>query len=283
MLRESVKISLLTVIGTAILAVAMAVTIYYRASHRASPDFLDVASWQLAIWLPWTIFAALAGHLERRFDLSKMHIANWFTVHFGLAILIAGAHAVWFFHISNYVSPYYGLSGTRYGVFAYFFIFWFVIDVFIYWILIVYLQGDRSLRNNVERAQELERVTVALHAAQRTRLSSPSAVQRSQFITVRKRGKQHVIDVTQIDWIEAQDYYAALHLRSGVYLIRKSLRDLMDQLGPDQFIRVHRSTIVNINFIKSLESMTVNFIDGTSRRVSRTGKKELQKHFRRLA
>jgi two-component system LytT family response regulator len=55
-----------------------------------------------------------------------------------------------------------------------------------------------------------------------------------------------VIDADEIDWIEADDYYAAIHAREGRHLIRESLTSLELRLDRTRFVRTHRGAIVNV-------------------------------------
>jgi len=63
-----------------------------------------------------------------------------------------------------------------------------------------------------------------------------------------------VIDADEIDWIEADDYYAVIHVRQESHLIRESLASLEQRLDSSRFIRVHRSAIVNLNHVRELRN-----------------------------
>ena len=58
--------------------------------------------------------------------------------------------------------------------------------------------------------------------------------------------------VSDVAWIEADDYYARLHAAGGSYLVRQSLSALEGQLDPARFVRVHRGAIVNIDRVREL-------------------------------
>ena len=65
--------------------------------------------------------------------------------------------------------------------------------------------------------------------------------------TVRKRGgKEVVVDVADIDWVEAAGNYAILHVGGDTFEIRSSLTKLESELDPKRFVRVHKSHVVNI-------------------------------------
>ncbi len=63
-----------------------------------------------------------------------------------------------------------------------------------------------------------------------------------------------VIDAAEIDWIEADDYYAAIHARQGRHLIRESLASLEQRLDSVRFVRAHRSAIVNVDRIREVRN-----------------------------
>jgi len=67
-----------------------------------------------------------------------------------------------------------------------------------------------------------------------------------QRIVVPTSAGDLLIDADEIDWIEADDYYAAIHARQGRHLIRESLASLEQRLDHKRFVRTHRAAIVNM-------------------------------------
>jgi two-component system LytT family response regulator len=65
-------------------------------------------------------------------------------------------------------------------------------------------------------------------------------------LLVRLGQRSIVIRVADLDWIEADSYYARLHVGSRDYLLREPLQRLEKRLNPLEWIRVHRSAIVNV-------------------------------------
>lgn len=61
--------------------------------------------------------------------------------------------------------------------------------------------------------------------------------------------------IDEIDWIGAAGHYLELHVGRETHLIREKLSDLEQKLDPEKFVRIHRSTIVNIDRIKSLHPL----------------------------
>ncbi|MCI0417217.1 LytTR family transcriptional regulator [bacterium] len=103
------------------------------------------------------------------------------------------------------------------------------------------------------------------------------------------RSVRHVIyvETQEIDWIEAADNYVILHTISGSYLMRESMTRLEARLDPQKFLRIHRSTIINLNRVRELRSRRFGdrlavMRDGTEVRVSRDRKFVLEQSLKQL-
>lgn len=93
-------------------------------------------------------------------------------------------------------------------------------------------------------------------------------------LTVKSQGQVCFIKPADIDWIEAADYYACLHVGSKTHIPRRSMSDLERDLNPAHFRRIHRSTIVNLDGVSALQldkdgDCEVLLSDGTKLRLSR--------------
>jgi two-component system LytT family response regulator len=64
--------------------------------------------------------------------------------------------------------------------------------------------------------------------------------------------KDFFIDVDDIEWVEAADYYACLHVGARNLMLRETIKQLADTLDPRKFVRVHRSAIVNIGCVREI-------------------------------
>lgn len=74
----------------------------------------------------------------------------------------------------------------------------------------------------------------------------PEAVRPERFAVRKRGGNEIVVDVADIDWIEAAGNYAILHVGGETFEIRSSLTKLEGELDPKRFVRVHKSHLVNI-------------------------------------
>ena len=100
-------------------------------------------------------------------------------------------------------------------------------------------------------------------------------------LAVKIGGQVSFVKVSEIDWIEAADYYACLHVGSKSHLLRRSLAELEQDLDQSEFCRVHRSGIVNLKRVRGLETnedgeYDVLLDNGARVRLSRRYRKQLQ-------
>ncbi len=79
-----------------------------------------------------------------------------------------------------------------------------------------------------------------------------STFEPAQRLRIRDGDKDLIIPSSQVEWVEAADYYCSLHLGKRIYLLRESIADLSKRLDPKMFVRVHRSALVNLNFVQAL-------------------------------
>ena|SRR5690242_9269496 len=94
-----------------------------------------------------------------------------------------------------------------------------------------------------------------------------------------------VVDVRDVSWIEADDYYAAVHSGGKRYLVRESLTSLESRLSSREFVRVHRTAIVNLAQVREVKSAESALIlrDGTRLPLSRRRRRRVQLAVRRYA
>jgi two-component system LytT family response regulator len=105
--------------------------------------------------------------------------------------------------------------------------------------------------------------------------------QAVERIVVRDGSKVHIIPIAKLDYVEAQDDYAALHSEQKSYLKQQTIASLEALLDPQRFVRIHRSYIVNLERIARIEpyakdSRVAVLRDGTQLPVSRSGHARLK-------
>jgi two-component system LytT family response regulator len=102
---------------------------------------------------------------------------------------------------------------------------------------------------------------------------------------VKSAGQVSFLKASEIDWIEAADYYSCLHVGARTHLLRRSMAELDEELDQMVFCRIHRSTIVRLDRVRGMKlnesgEYDVLLEDGTKLRLSRRYRKELQARLR---
>jgi two-component system LytT family response regulator len=97
-----------------------------------------------------------------------------------------------------------------------------------------------------------------------------------------------LLNVNEIDWIEADGNYAKLHVGRKAHLLREKMHDLESQLDPQKFVRIHRSIIVNLDRIKELHphfngDYIVVLTDGVQLKLSRSRREQLESRLKAVS
>lgn len=108
--------------------------------------------------------------------------------------------------------------------------------------------------------------------------NQPDVLER---IAIKDGSKITIIPVETLRWLEAQDDYVKLYSEGGKFMKKKTMKFFEDHLDSNTFIRIHRSSIINVNFIKQMElnekeSYRVILKDETKLPVSKTGLQKLK-------
>jgi two-component system, LytTR family, response regulator len=104
-------------------------------------------------------------------------------------------------------------------------------------------------------AVTLRRVKAALARSEAIgeRPATPAGEGRyARRLVIRQGDRLTIVRVEDVDWIEAADYYACLHVGTKTHLLRQTMADLERSLDPARFFRLHRSAIVHLERIREL-------------------------------
>jgi two-component system LytT family response regulator len=101
-------------------------------------------------------------------------------------------------------------------------------------------------------------------------------------IVVRESGRVFFLGLTEIDWIESVGNYVCLHVGQRSHLLRETMKSVEARLDPARFVRLHRSSIVNVERIHQVETTrrgdyAVVLTDGTHLAASRGYAERLRK------
>ena len=215
------------------------------------------AGWALPWWEPlvWETTSSLAVGLlvpaiaafERRFPIRWATLPRNLLSHLGGSVLFCLAH------VASMLAPRYGIyalmdSSYRPGNLATLLVYEYLKDVRSYLLILAAILSYRFL---LLRAQGEARL---LDPAE-PRAGQPPAPgpARPERFLVRKLRKEFLIAAGEIEWLQAQGNYVALHVNGHDYLLRSTLADFLEQLDPARFVRVHRSYAVNLDRVAEIE------------------------------
>lgn len=100
-------------------------------------------------------------------------------------------------------------------------------------------------------------------------------------LTIKTHGRVSFVSIPDVEWIEAAGDYMELHTAQHTHLMRETMSNLLRQLDPQHFQRIHRSTIVQLRHVKELRATPqgeyrVHLYNGTVLRLSRSYRDSLQ-------
>ena len=109
----------------------------------------------------------------------------------------------------------------------------------------------------------------------RQRRAGASSAAPAPRLEVRLGNRVAYVRLDDVDWIEAADYYARLHVGAASHLVRETMQELEARLDARRFVRVHRSAIVNVDRVRELRAVAVGrhevvLRDGTRLPLSRS-------------
>ncbi len=138
---------------------------------------------------------------------------------------------------------------------------------------------DDRFRQSLDRAKQLVRqgrlgdLSRKLAALLDNHESAP-ALRYLDRLVVKSGGKVTLLPVGEIEWIDAEGDYVRIHVGKTWHLLRETMKNLEDQLDAARFVRIHRSTIVNLEKVKELQPFfrgeyVVVLHNGTTLKLSR--------------
>lgn len=144
------------------------------------------------------------------------------------------------------------------------------IGVFSYAMIIILL-------NIIREKQSLSQENQQLHETM-NELISTSNEQAKEFIKLKSKA---VLDTERIKYIQSDDHYLEFHIKEKERpeIDRNNLSTVIKVLPP-HFIQIHRSTIVNLDYVQSINNTLITLSDGTELNVSRSYKKKVEDYLR---
>lgn len=206
---------------------------------------LDIYSWEPYCWefssaLAWLALIPLIIAFERRVPLHTDHLVRHLLWHVLFSVVISVLHVAGMVLIREATYSSMGLSYDfghwptellyeyRKDAMSYVSV---LAVVLLYRFVISRIRGEALLVANGEDA---------------------SSIERPDRLLIRKLGREFIIRVEDIEWIEASGNYMNLHLDGRIYPLRSTMKALIKQLDPRRFVRIHRSFVVNLDRVAEI-------------------------------
>lgn len=238
---------------------------------------LEHAAWEPVAWewsssLAWLLLVPAIVWFTRRFPL---HWDTWrrqLPWHLLASVLVSLLHVLAMVAMRVVV---YRLQGTSYD--------------FGPWLSNLgyeYLKDARSFLTMVA-AIELYRLVLRRMQGEARLLDPPDggvagdAFDRPERFLVRKLGREFLVAARDIEWLQASGNYVNMHVRGRDYPLRSTMAGIEARLDPARFARIHRSYMVNLDHVASIEPLDtgdarVHLVDGTRLPCSRRHRESLR-------
>lgn len=134
---------------------------------------------------------------------------------------------------------------------------------------------------NQVRQQKLGEISEGLLAVLQDLKTKNGASTSIDRVVIKSGGRIYFLKTEEIDWVEGAGDYLTLHSGSQTHLIRETMGNFHATLDPQKFLRIHRSTIVNIERIKDIRPVykgeyVITLTTGVSLKASRGYRREIQ-------
>jgi two-component system LytT family response regulator len=126
-----------------------------------------------------------------------------------------------------------------------------------------------------------QRLVALLEGREKLPLETNSKQEYVSRLLIKSAGRVFFLKTDEIDYVQAEDYYVKLHVGRKGHLLRETMNEMEAKLDPAKFLRIHRSSIVNVDRIRELQQhfngeYIVVLNEGTELKLSRSRREQLQ-------
>jgi two-component system LytT family response regulator len=107
-------------------------------------------------------------------------------------------------------------------------------------------------RSELRKERDREITHRILNLLSQVRSVAPAAAEKNSRLVIKANGRVVFLDLDNIEWVEAAANYVRLNVGKESYLFRETISRISERLDANHFVRIHRSTIVNVRKIKEL-------------------------------
>ncbi|HEX8252423.1 MAG TPA: LytTR family DNA-binding domain-containing protein [Thermoanaerobaculia bacterium] len=111
---------------------------------------------------------------------------------------------------------------------------------------------DAAAVDYVLKPVDPKRLARALDRVRGQQSAPPAVSYPDRFLVRKSHGRRVIVKTVDIEWIGAERNYIRLYTQDGSHLMREAISRIEEQLDPKRYARIHRSAIVNLEFVKEL-------------------------------
>ena len=256
---------------------------YYMETFDLSPSgnisFIELLSNHLIRWSLWSIVTIPFGLFVWRKYLktSKPSSKGWALI--GLLIGVSTVLSLAFISFHSLVS-----QDADMGEFSSFFLF------FVFQKGLIFMMATGMLMLllfNHSKIRMISEQSVEIKNLKRTTSNLQDALNKEEtpHLNVKTGYKLKPVPLEDVIWIQSDDYCVKIHTQEKTFTLRQSLKTLENKLAPFRFIRIHRTALLNLDYIDQInfETAKVRLLNETELPYSKTGIKCLKERMKDIA
>ncbi len=209
---------------------------------------IEIASWRPYAWESTSHFSnllliPLIIHFNRKFPLNSKWVVRRLSIHLLFSFIYSLLHVTGMVTMRKII--YWSVGDTydfgnwplelvyeyRKDAYSYF---WILCVIYAYRFISSRLKGEAKIISIGENENQTD---------------------KPERLLVKKIGKEFILRVEDIDYIEASGNYMNLCVENRIYPLRETMANLEKKLDDSKFVRIHRSSIVNLDSIKEIQSL----------------------------
>lgn len=249
-------------------------TRFNLVSDNTSVSFSELFVNHLIRWCLWLIISApFLYFIKKRFSntVSKSLLNTQFVIF--ILITLVTSLVVISFH-----SLYQQEALLSISSFIEFFQFFFYQKGLTFLLALI---GSALFISNYSKEKSLKVQLIEITELQRTNEELKTSAESNEVphLNIKIGYKLKSIPVDEIIWIQSDDYCVKVHTKENTYTLRKSMKVLEEKLEQFRFIRIHRSALLNMDYLDQINynSSTVRLKNSSEVPLSKTGIKKLKK------
>ncbi|MEQ8629327.1 LytTR family DNA-binding domain-containing protein [Ekhidna sp.] len=256
---------------------------YYLDTFDLEPNgpvaFGELLSNHLIRWLIWLVVSipVLFFAWNKVFNKERISNKNWIVI--GCLVLLSTLLSITLVSLQSIFSQ--NLSLAAFSEFFQFFTYQKGLTFLMASILFIGLLYNHSKLKTIDE-QSIEIKTLKKVTSD---LQEVLSQEEKPHLNVKTGYKLKPIALEDIVWIQSDDYCVKIHTADKTFTLRQSLKALEDKLAPFRFIRIHRSALLNLNYLDQVNFDTahVRLVNDHEIPYSKSGIKSLKEYMKNLS